>query len=134
MASYGSKHTSKQLWIRRFGSTFTHNSKTTGCMRTFYVSNYCPTICKMYIFCVRGGLKILIASNAFKHPSQSLSDRPILRVQCSYRRTTWKLQVVLECSPYLTTAILSETFFVCFRVALEIQLESYGPRHASVVF
>ena len=31
------------------------------------------------------------------------------------------------------TFILSETFFVLFRVALEIQQESYGSRHASVV-
>ena len=31
------------------------------------------------------------------------------------------------------TAVLSETFFVWFRVALEIRLESYDPRHALVV-
>ena len=49
------------------------------------------------------------------------------------RCTTWKLQVVCKCSVYWTTAILSETFFVCIIITLEIRLESYGPRHASVV-
>ena len=49
------------------------------------------------------------------------------------RRTTWKVQVVSECSAYRTTAILSEIFFLWFRVTLEIWQESYGPRHTSVV-
>ena len=48
-------------------------------------------------------------------------------------RITWKLQVVCKCSAYRTTGILSETFFVCFNIALQIRLESYGPRHVSVV-
>ena len=51
-----------------------------------------------------------------------------------HRPTTWKLRVVLECSAYRTTAIVSETFLVCFRVSLEIRMESYGLRQASVVF
>ena len=29
--------------------------------------------------------------------------------------------------------MLSETLFVWFRIALEIQLDSYGPRHVSVI-
>ena len=33
---------------------------------------------------------------------------------------------------YWTTSILLETFFVQFRIALEIHLESYGSRQASV--
>ena len=46
---------------------------------------------------------------------------------------TWKLQVIQGHSAYWTTALLSETFLVCFRVAWEIWPESYSPRHASVV-
>ena len=46
---------------------------------------------------------------------------------------TWKLQVICGGSAYRTTVILSQTFFVCFTVALEIWLGSYGPRQASVV-
>ena len=53
------------------------------------------------------------------------------------RHITWKLQVIHVCRSlaYWTTAILPETFFVWFRVTLEIKLESYmyGLRHASVV-
>ena len=36
-------------------------------------------------------------------------------------------------SAYQMTALVSETFFVWFRVAWEVKLESYGPRHASVI-
>ena len=88
---------------------------------------------EMYIFCVKAGFEIQIVSYTSKHGLQSLSDRPFY-VYSVLRRITWKLQVVHECSAYRTTAILSETFFVCFRLALGIRLKSYGPRHASVVF
>ena len=46
---------------------------------------------------------------------------------------TWKLQVIYERSAHQTTALLWVTFLVCCRVAWEIQLESYRPRHTSVV-
>ena len=55
---------------------------------------------------------------------------------CVLTCITWKLQVIYGLygrSAYWTTAILSETFIVWFRVARDIQLESYGSRHASVV-
>ena len=64
--------------------------------------------------------------------SQALSDKPF----CVYnvlRHKTWKLQVICWHSAYQTTSLLLETFFVLFRFALQIQLESYGPRHTSVV-
>ena len=54
-------------------------------------------------------------------------------VYSALRQTAWKLQVICGSLAYWTTALLSETFFVWFRVALEIQLESYSLRHASVV-
>ena len=88
---------------------------------------------EMCILCVRVGLEMQVASYASKHASQSLSNRPFY-VYSALRRTTWKLQVVRECSAYQNAAVLSKTFFVCFRVALWIRLESYGPRHASVFF
>ena len=73
-------------------------------------------------------------------PNMHCSHFPISRVHLFvqlYLDTciTWKLQVIRarSNSVYQTTALLSETFFVWFRVALEIRLESYGPRHASVV-
>ena len=50
-----------------------------------------------------------------------------------FRHKTWKVQDIYGCSADRTTAILSETFFVWFRCAREIWLESYGPRHKSVV-
>ena len=89
---------------------------------------------KIYIFSVGVGLRKLMTSYPFKYASQSLFHRPFYAGVL--RHITWKLQVVHvgECSAYRMTAILSEVFFVCFRVALEIRLERYDPRHASVVF
>ena len=54
---------------------------------------------------------------------------------CILTCIAWKLQVVhvYEYSAHWTTALLSKTFLVWLRVAWEIQLESYGPRHASVL-
>ena len=63
----------------------------------------------------------------------SLFSRSHSCVYSLLRHITWKLQVVCGCSAYWMTAILLVTFFVWFRVALEIWLESYGPRHASVI-
>ena len=49
------------------------------------------------------------------------------------RHITLKLQVICGRSAYWTAAIISETFFVWFRVALDIRLNSYGLRHALVI-
>ena len=54
-------------------------------------------------------------------------------VYSALRHITWKLQVIFGSLAYLMTSILSKTLFVWFRVTLEIQLESYGQRHVSVV-
>ena len=48
-------------------------------------------------------------------------------------KITWKVLVVCGRSAYQTTALLSETFLVLYRVAWEIRLESYDPRHISIV-
>ena len=165
--------------ICHFVRNYTHNSKTKGRMRTFYLSNNCSTIghinslgescmqdtigelyiqnritttfrynilcvltlvtqklqvlcrrstyqttvllSKMSIFCVRAGWGILLVSYASQHTLQSLSNKPFVSMQLYGHFTYW------------TTAKLSETFFVWFRVAWEIWLESYGPRQASVI-
>ena len=74
------------------------------------------------------------ASYASKHASHSLFDKTFVTVQLYVlRHINWKLQVICGRSACWTTAILSETLFVSFRVAWEIRLESCSPRHASVV-
>ena len=117
--------------IRHSVLTYTRNLKTTDCMQTFYISNNCSTIGDIYV-CVRARCEIRMVSYTSKHAMQSLSDKPFLRIQCTKTHNS-KLQILCGCSSYRTTAILSETFFVWFRVALEIQLESYGLRHSSVI-
>ena len=84
---------------------------------------------KMYILCVRAECEIRMVSYASKHALQSLSDKPY----SVFRHKTQKLKVICGRSAYWTTAMLSETFFVWFRVAREIRLGNYSPRHASVV-
>ena len=49
------------------------------------------------------------------------------------RHITCKAQVIYGHSAYRTTAILLEPLIVLFRLALEIRLESYGPRHALIL-
>ena len=46
---------------------------------------------------------------------------------------TWKLQVVYGRSTYQMTSLLSATFLVWFRVAKQIQLETYGFGHTLVI-
>ena len=90
---------------------------------------------EMPSFCVRAGCEIRMASYTCMSPKTHRSLFPMSHF-CVYsvlRHITWKLQVICGRSAYRTTAILSETFFVWFRVALEIWLESYGLRHASAV-
>ena len=90
---------------------------------------------EMFIFCVRGGCKILMARYTSECASQSPSDKPLLCIQCTLDicLSTWKLPVICGSLACWTTAILSKTLFVWFRAVLEIQLESYSPRHTSVV-
>ena len=83
----------------------THHSRR---VWTFYLSNDCCTIGDVFYL---GGLKLHVRY-----------DRQVM---------IGKLQVVR--SAYRTVALLSKTFLVWFRVSWEIQLESYGPRHASVI-
>ena len=52
---------------------------------------------------------------------------------CVHTHITWRLQVICGRSAYGMIALLLDTFLMWFRVVRENQLESYGPRHASVV-
>ena len=83
----------------------------------------------MSIFCIRAGCEIQLVSYGSKNVSQSLLVKPLV---CTY---THNLKTsghrVYGWSAYPTTAILSKMLFMWFRVALEIQLESYNPRCAS---
>ena len=62
----------------------------------------------------------------------SLFGTPFVHIVhlCIFTSTTWKLQVVYGLYTHWTTALLLETSLSWFRVAWEIQLESYSPRHA----
>ena len=136
------RNTISELWIQiRIAATFRYNILGIRTLVTRELQVACerytyPTtalISEMYIFCVRARFEIRSASYASKHALQYLSNR-LFYAYSVLKRITWKLKVVRERSSYRTTAILSETIFVCFRVALGIRLESFGPRHASVVF
>ena len=130
-----------ELWVQtRIATTFRYDILCVFALITWKLQIVCgrstyrttASLSEMSIFCVRVGCEIRMNSHASKHTSQSLSAEPFLRINTGLRHIRWKLQVIYGRSAYRTTAILSETFFVWFRVALEIRLGSYGPRHASV--
>ena len=125
-----------ELWIQTWNATtfrytilfvLTHVTRKLQvvCWRCRYQMT--ALLLEMCIFCARGGCKILMTRYASKGASQSLSNKPFLR---TLRHKAWKLQVIYGHSAYRTTPLLWDTFFVWFRFALEIQLESYSPRHA----
>ena len=65
-------------------------------------------------------------------PNTHRSVFPISHL-CILTCIAWKLHVIYGHSAYWMTALLLETFLEWFRVAWEIWLESYGPRHALVI-
>ena len=73
LMSYGLKHACNSLSKITFVRTYTHNLKTTGCIRTFYIWNVCSTIEDAY-FWVRVACKIQLVSYGSKHASESFSD------------------------------------------------------------
>ena len=60
-------------------------------------------------------------------------SKPFVVIRLYLRHLTGKLQFIFGCSAYRTKVVLLDTFFVWFRVAWKVRLESYCPRHASVV-
>ena len=110
--------------IHHFVRIYTCNSKTTGRMPTFYILNDCSTIGDVFLCVSRGGCKILMARYA-SNVYHSLIPISHFWIYSVLRHKTWKFEVICGHSAHWTTPILSETFFVVFRFALEIQLESY---------
>ena len=98
--------------------------------RALYMLNDCSAIRDVYFLC-SSWRHIRLTSYASKHTSHSLSGKPFVHTLV-LRHIIWKPQVISGHSAHRMTAILAETFFVWFRVALEIWLESYVPRYASV--
>ena len=111
---------------------YSHNSKLQVVYRR---SAYRATasLLEMSIFWVRATCEIWLASYGSKHASQSLSDMPFVHI---LPRITWKLQIVhvYGCSAYGTTASLSKTFLVWFRVVWDDQTgELWFQTHITVV-
>ena len=77
---------------------------------------------EMSFFYVTVGCEIWMLTYGSKHAPQSLSISHLCICTCTYCRCiTWKLQVICGRSTYRMTGMLSETFFVWFRVAWGIQ-------------
>ena len=85
---------------------------------------------KMPIFCLRAACEIWLASYGSKHTLQPLSNTPIVRTYRHNLKTTSCIQTFYISNNCSTT----QDFLVWLRVAWEIQLESFGPRHASWLF
>ena len=85
---------------------------------------------RISIFCVRAGCEMPLVSYVSKHSSQFFPLSHVCVLICTHNLKTtgyiWTFSISIN-------ALLSDTFFVWFRVAKEIQLKSYGSRHASVI-
>ena len=103
--------------IHHFVCTYVHNSKTKGCKdilsnkQLLYYQRYLFPWLELYARCDRR----VMAPNSFFLVSHL----------CIITGINWKLLVIYICSAYRTTALHTETFLVWFRIAREIQLESY---------
>ena len=89
-----------------------------------------PLVFEISIFCIKAGCKIQLVSYASKHALQCL----LINHLCIHTLLSWKLEVIHGYSAYQMTGLPSETVLLLFRVEWEIWLESYSPRHVSVVF
>ena len=126
--SYGSKHISQPFSDMTFVHTYTRNLKTIHRIQTLYILNVCSTIRDVYFLLeLDARYEWRVMAPNIHHSFFPISHLRVLT------HITWKLQVLYGCSAYQITALLRKTFLVWFRVAREIQLESYGPRHTSVV-
>ena len=114
--------------------TYTHNSKTRGCMWIFCILNVTALLLHMSISCVRARYEIQMGTYGSKHIAVPFRYAVHLCIHVHVlRHIIWKLQVIYGRSVYQVIVILSEAFFVWFRFAWEIWLESYGSTQASVI-
>ena len=82
---------------------------------------------EMSISCVRSGCKILQVSYGSKHTSQCLFDKAFAHTYVHNLKTAGDIRTF-----YISNSCSTiRRFLVCFRVAWEIRLESYDPRHSS---
>ena len=125
----------KHFLMGHFVHNYTRNSKTTGCME---ISTYQMTVLlsEMSIFCVRTRCDIWMVSDAFKHASQSLSDKPFfhivyLNILLENFRSYVDVQHIkqllyywrhcycgLECSRDTTRELRPETYIGCSLIQL----------------
>ena len=125
LASYGSKHTSQSLSETLFCAYLTHNSKTTGHIRTFYMylSDDCSTVGRMY-FVVRAVCEIWAMSYGSNHTLQRFPLQHFVHTYTHNSKATgyiWTFYISNNCSTI-------GDIVVWLRVAWEIRLESYWPK------
>ena len=96
--------------ICQFVCTYTHNSKTTGRLRMYHISNDCSTVGVVY----------------FLDESCVWDTISKLRLQTDIRVSFWYGR-----STYWTTFLLLEMSIFWIRVVCEIRLASYGSKYTS---
>ena len=100
--------------ICHFVHNYTHNLKTKGRIRTFYLSNNWSTIKDNYSVgysCIRVAIWQIMDPNT--------------------HRNHFLIQVLCGCSTYRITALLSEISIFCVRAGGEIRMVSYTSIHES---
>ena len=113
--------------IHHFVCTYMHNSKTTGCIRTFHILNDCFTIEDVYFVswsCMQYTISKLWLQT-------HIATAFWCDVLCVLTLVTQKLPVVYGPSTYQMTALLLEMSIFWVRTTCKILLVSYGSKHAS---
>ena len=105
-----------------------HNLQATGHIRTFYEVNECSTIGDVY-FLGQSCMWDVIDKLWLEICITVSFNKPFVR---TYTHNL-KLHITYGCSACWTTALLLEIFLVWFRGAWQIWLESYSPKHTSVI-
>ena len=121
-------------------TTFQYNILCVLAHKFYILTHTCSTywttarLSEMSILYVRAGCEIHVWLASYTHVAPNMHCSVFsIRHLCILTHIVWKLLVVHKCSAYRMTALLSETFLEWFRVACVIRLESYSPRHTSVV-
>ena len=110
-----------------FVYNYTHNSKTKGCIRTFYLSNNSSTIRGIYSL----GYSSMWVTISKLWVQARIATTFRYNILCLLALVTRKLQVVCGHSTYQMTALLVEMSIFCVRAGCEIQMASYTSKHTS---
>ena len=112
--------------LHHFVRNDTQNSKTNGCIRTFYLSNDCCTISDIYSLgqsCMRDMIgKVWI---------QTRNTTTYRYILCILTLVTQKIQVICRRCTYRMTAILLEISIFFVRAGYETRMPSCTSKHAS---